>query len=142
MDFFKRKVNEGSDEKDTKLVGAVVPTNISYYLNLFCVVDKRSKSSILRPLIEDWYEEAIEDFPEEQLIKMASEIGFDSYKNRKNKKRPFTAVLAQQERELKKKGISSKHIKKIINRIDTLRLKDRAQSKIKRMSKLKEKDKE
>jgi hypothetical protein len=115
MDFFKREVNEGGGE-DTKLVGAVVPTNLFHYFNLFCVVDKRSKSSIIRPLVEEWAKEAIKDFPEKKLIKLAAEMGYTNYKNRK-KKRPFAIVLKQQEKELRKKGISEDHIQTILKKI-------------------------
>lgn len=123
MDFFKREVNEGGGE-DTKLVGAVVPTNISHYLSLFCVVDKRSKSSILRPMIEEWYEKAIVDFPEKKLIKLAAEMGYNSYKNRK-KKRPFALVIKQQEKELHKKGISDRQVESIIKKIKQLHEKNK-----------------
>ena len=120
MDFFKRKVNEGGGE-DTKLVGAVVPTNISDYFNLFCVADARSKSSIIRPLIEDWYNDAIIKFPKKKLIKVIASIGYESYQAKK-KKRPFDVVLRQQEKELKKKGISDTHIKLILNKIESAKI--------------------
>lgn len=123
MDFFKREVNEGGGG-DTKLVGAVVPTNIFHYFNLFCVVDKRSKSSIIRPMIEDWAKEAVKNFPEKKLIKLAAEMGYNSYKNRK-KKRPFALVLKQQEKELRKKGISEEHIQTILKKIKAQHGKDK-----------------
>lgn len=134
MDFFKREVNEGGGE-DTKLVGAVVPTNIFHYLNLFCVVDKRSKSSILRPLIEEWHEEAIEKISNKKLITLAAEMGYESFKNRKSKKRPFQVVLNQQEKELRRKGVSEKSVKSIIDKIDSLKIKDDVQRKIERRNK-------
>lgn len=133
MDFFKRDMNEGGGE-DTKLVGAVVPTNIFYYFNLFCVVDKRSKSSIIRPLIEEWTKEAKDDFPEKQLIKLAAKMGYESYKSRK-KRRPFAIVIQQQEKELRKKGISEEMIKLIIERIEAAKRKDDSKIKIERVIK-------
>ena len=133
MDFFKREVNEGGGE-DVKLVGAVVPTNIFYYFNLFCVVDKRSKSSIIRPLVEEWYKEAVNNFPENKLLKLAATMGYDNYKQRK-KKRPFVLVIKQQERELRKKGVSEEHIKYILERIEQAKRKDDSETKIERVIK-------
>jgi len=118
MEFFKREVNEGGG-KDNKLVGAVVSTNIFYYLNLFCVVDKRSKSSILRPLIEDWAEEAQKEVSEKELILLAAKMGYKSYKNRR-KKQPFALIIKQQAKELVKKGVSKKHEILILQKIRQL----------------------
>lgn len=115
MEFFKREVNEGGG-KDTKLVGAVVSTNIFYYLNLFCVVDRRSKSSILRPLIEDWAEEAKAEVSEKELIWLAAKMGYASYRSRR-KKQPFALIIKQQAKELDKKGVSKKHIILILQKI-------------------------
>lgn len=115
MEFFKREINEGGG-KDTKLVGAVVSTNIFYYLNLFCVVDKRSKSSILRPLIEDWIKTAKKEISEKELIILAAKMGYASYKSRR-KKQPFALIIKQQAKELTKKGISKKHVMFIIQKI-------------------------
>lgn len=133
MDFFKREVNEGGGE-DTKLVGAVVPTNLFYYLNLFCVVDKRSKSSILRPMIEEWAKDAVVNFPEKKLIKMAATMGYENYKNRK-KKRPFEIVIKQQEKELRKKGVSEDNIKKILEKIEQAKSDDVLERKVERIVK-------
>ena len=134
MDFFKRDMKE-RNAKDTKLVGAVVPTNVFYYLNLFCVVDERSKSSITRPLIEEWYQEAVNNFPEKELIKRAVEMGYKSWKMRKNRKRPFPVVLKQQERELRKKGVSEKVVLKIIKKIQAAKDKEISEIKIERIIK-------
>lgn len=134
MDFYKRKVNKSKPE-DTKLVGAVVPTNIFYYLNLFCVADQSSKSSILRPLIEEWYEKATKQFSEKELLNLAAEMGYKSFRERKNKRRPFSLVIQQQEKELRKKGVSEKHIAKILDKIDSMKLKDDVQRKIARNKK-------
>jgi len=140
MDFFKRKVNEGGGE-DTKLVGAIVPTNIFYYFNLFCVVDERSKSSIIRPLIEEWFNKAIKEFPEKKLIKLAASNGYESYKAKK-KKRPFDLVLRQQERELRKKGISEESIQSIIEKVKAAKKKDDSKKRIERIIKKNKKIKE
>jgi len=134
MDFFKRDMKEGKVE-DTKLVGAEVPTNIFYYLNLFCVVDKRSKSSIIRPLVEDWAKEAIGNFPEKKLIKLAAEIGYQNWRAQKRKKQPFPIALKRQEKELLKKGVSEKTVAKILKRIEDLKNKDLSEIKIERIIK-------
>lgn len=128
MDFFKRNANEGSG-KISKLVGTPVPANIFHYLNLFCVVDKRSKSSILRPMIEEWHEEASSEFSEDRLIKLAADMGYNTYKT-KNKKRPFEVVLKQQENELKSKGLSEDQIALIIKHIKELKSKDKNKTAI------------
>ena len=134
MEFFKRDMKEG-DKGDTKLVGAEVPTNIFYYLNLFCVVDKRSKSSIIRPLVEEWAQEAIKNFPEKQLIKLAAEMGYANWKARKKRKQPFPMVLKQQEKELFKKGISEKMVLTILKKIQDFKNKDLSEIKIERIIK-------
>jgi len=133
MDFFKREVNEGGGE-DTKLVGAVVPTSIFHYFNLFCVVDKRSKSSIVRPMIEEWYKEAVVNFPEKKLIKLAANMAYSIYKEKK-KKRPFEIVIKQQEKELRKKGVSEIYIQFILEKIEDARKKDISERKIERIVK-------
>jgi len=134
MEFFKRDMKEGNKE-DTKLVGAEVPTNIFYYFNLFCVVDKRSKSSIIRPLIEEWAKEAMKDFPEKQLIKLASKMGYENWVSRKKRKQPFIMVIKQQERELRKKGISEDMILKILKKIEGIKNKNASELKIERIIK-------
>lgn len=123
MDFFKREAKNGSKE-ETKLVGAEVPTDLFNYLTLFCVVDRRSKTSIIRPLIEDWAKEAQTKFTEKQLIDLAAKMGYESWLNRKRKKQLFTVAIKQLQKELLKKGVSEKLVLKIIKKIEDAKSKE------------------
>jgi hypothetical protein len=117
MDFFKRNAG-GIDKKEVTLVGAQVPSDVSEYLTLFCVADGKSKTSILRPLIEDWVKAAQDKLPEKKLIKLIADKGFAAWESRKNKRIPFTTVLNAQQKELKRRGIPEKTINKIIKKIE------------------------
>lgn len=124
MEFFKREMRGKDDKGKGKLVGVEIPTSTFNYLNLFCVVDSCSKSSIIRPLIEDWAEGALATYSEKKLIEMAANMGFISWKNRNNKRISFNNVLKVQRRELERKGISDKVIDKIIKKIEDAKNKE------------------
>lgn len=124
MEYFKREMRIKDDKVDSKLVGAEIPINIFYYLNLFCVADSRSKTSIVRPLIEKWYKKAVKDFPEKKLIDLVSKMGFENWKNRNNKRITFNAAMKKQRIELSKKGIAEKTIDEIIKRIENAKSKE------------------
>ncbi len=124
MEHFKRAMREKETKVETKLVGAEIPTDTFYYLTLFCVVDSCSKSSIIRPLVEKWAKKAKNNFTESELLKLAADKGYDSYKNRKNKKKPFAAIIQVQKRELLKKGVSEKNVDKIIKLIEDAKSKE------------------
>jgi len=117
MEYFKRDMREG-DKGETRLVGADVPTDTFHYLNLFCLVDSRSKTSIIRPLIEKWAAKAQKKFSEKKLIELAANNGYKGWKNRSNRRTPFANVLKIQQRELQRKGVSDKHIAEIIKQIE------------------------
>ena len=138
MDFFKRKISEG-EEVTTKLVGTQIPTTLFYYFNLFCLVDKRSKSSIVRPFIEEWAEKAQEEFSEKQLIKLAASMAFNKWKAKKRKPTGWPNILKIQERELRNKNIEEPTIVKIIEKIDALKRKHDSVNKIDRIIKKRKK---
>lgn len=138
MRYFKRELNEGGRE-EMKLVGAQVPANVFYYLNLFCLVDERSKSSLIRPMIEDWADAAIEKIPEKELIKLAADLGYKKWTTRKRKGSAFPNVLKIQERELRSKGVSEAAIVKIIERIASNKRRDDSKKKIERVIKKRKK---
>jgi hypothetical protein len=118
MEYFKRNMRE-KDKEETKLVGAEIPTNIFYYLTLFCIVDNCSKTSIIRPLIEKWEKKAKEKFSEKALIVMLANKGYNSWKNRNKKRnRNFATMINMQKRELKRKGVSDTDIETIIQKIE------------------------
>jgi len=127
MGYFKRDMYEGGKE-DTKLVGAVIPTNIVQYLNLFCLVDNRSKSSIIRPMVEKWADKAKVKFPEDKLIALAAEKGFESWCNKSRKRTSFINALTYQKRELLSKGILETTVDLIIKRIVNLKMADDAKN--------------
>lgn len=130
MEYFVR--NKGSEHKDdVRLIGATVPINIFNYINLFCVVDSRSKSSIIRPVIENWFNEASAKFPEKELISLAAAMGYRAYKER-GKRRPFRAVIQQQERELEKKGVTKSQRRAIIRKIREMQKNESKERAIKR----------
>ena len=85
-------------------------------------------------MIEEWYKEAVVNFPEKKLIKLAADMAYDIYKERK-KKRPFEIVVKQQEKELRKKGVSEIHIQFILEKIEQARKKDISERKIERIVK-------
>ncbi len=116
MDFYKRKAKE-ADTEEAILVGANVPISVVNFLNLFCVADGTSKSSIIRPLVEDWVTDAKEKFTEKQLCNIAGDRGYDAWINRKRRGMTFVACLQMQRRELKRKGLSEEIIEKIIQRV-------------------------
>ena len=116
QDFFKKALVD-FDLQNTVLVGAKIPTNLSNYLNLFCIADGISKSSIMRPLLEDWHKQAIKKFSEKDLIKLIAKRGWHEWKNRTRKNLTFNTAIAIQRRTLKKKGIEESTINKIIELI-------------------------
>lgn len=127
MGYFKR---ENIEQVETKIVGVVFPTSLVQFMNLYCLVDKRSKSAIIRPMVEEWIKQVEEEYSEKKLIKKAAEIGYAAWKNRRGKsKRTFLLALKFQEKELRKKGLEESVIEKIINRITEIN--DSTKSKVK-----------
>lgn len=113
MEYFTRSKREKEEEKNV-LVGAPVPTHISDYLNLFCVADSCSKTSIVRPLIEKWVKKSQEKFPVSKLIEIVAANGYESHKNTRKK---FVSVLKKQKKELIKRNINESTIDEILKKI-------------------------
>jgi hypothetical protein len=112
MEYFKRS-NREKEDGDNKLVGISVPTSIVDYLNLFCVADSCSKTSIIRPLVERWVRKAKVKFPEEKLIETIAQNGYKGH----NKRKSFVTIIKAIKRELQRRGIKESNIDEIIKQI-------------------------
>jgi hypothetical protein len=97
---FKKK-----EENDAYLVGAQVPRRLASYLSLFCLAKGQTKTSVLKPLLEDWVDDNQSETSIDVLIK---EIALNAYSVWKAQVRQsnFNTFKNQVKRELTSKGLS------------------------------------
>jgi len=99
--YLKKKAKP--DNEETTLLGAQVPNSVSIYLSLFCIADGITKSSIIAQLINKWHKKAKKKFSEKDLIELIAKRGWIAWKERKNKKKIFSAYIKELEREIRGK---------------------------------------
>lgn len=116
-DFFKKRIKDIETE-ETVLMGAKIPVSIVNYINLFCIADGVSKTSIILPLIEDWYKKASKHFSEKELIRVAVDKGLKDWENRKQRHLTFKSFILISKRTLKNKGLEESVVNKIIEKLE------------------------
>jgi len=57
-------------EVDAYLIGAKVPKRLASYLSLYCLAKEKTKTSVLKPLIEDWIKKQQEGMPISDLVQI------------------------------------------------------------------------
>jgi hypothetical protein len=55
-------------KKDEKLIGVLMSSSVSSFLNLYTLAKSTTKSNIIRPLIEDWIAVQRQQYSDEELL--------------------------------------------------------------------------
>jgi hypothetical protein len=105
--------------KDYKLVGVSVPRWLHNYISLYCLAKNKTKSDILKGMLDSWYSQIHTKEPQEKLVqeiveKANLEWGLTMVKIPEKTLIEFKAEI---ENELKNRGISVNHMNTILKNI-------------------------
>ena len=118
MTILKKKFRK-TQEGDVDFVGMYIPKDLASYLSLYCLAHKKTKTSIVQPLLTNWVSEMQYIVPVDVLIKdiaMAAHKVWDEPVNKKQKIN-FSTFKFSLTNELDRKGLS-KYTEQIITIIE------------------------
>lgn len=101
---YLKKRTKDYEAEETSLLGAQVPRSSVLYIALFCIATEKSKSSIVRNLVEKFVTKTRKKHPEKELIKIIIDLSFDAWLNRTGRKTIFAAFLRGLRLELASNG--------------------------------------
>lgn len=94
--------------KGYKLVGVSVPQWLHNYISLYCLAKNKTKSDILKGMLDVWHAQIKLKEPQERLVQEIIEKANDEWKDvlRKNPEKTIDEFKAELECELKNRGLN------------------------------------
>jgi hypothetical protein len=106
-------------ERNHKLLGASIHTDIHEYLSLYALAKETSKSMILKNLVETWMEKQKAKESDSTLVKEVARRALNKWNV--NKTRGIMMSLTELKQivsvDLEREGLAAKHIERILNEI-------------------------
>lgn len=99
--------------KDFRIIGASLPIEMHYYLTLYCLANKCSKSVVLNRLLEDWIADGDNTVVLVQKINKVVSARWQAIKESKSSM-IFSDFLVVMRQELMDKGLDEKYVDAII----------------------------
>lgn len=107
------------DRDNYKLVGASLPPRVHNYLSVYCAAKGKSKSRIIKDLLETWMTKELLQYPPSRLIKeIITKLNADWKWNQVfTKTITFEQFIENTCKELTYKGLQKSEITHIINEL-------------------------
>jgi hypothetical protein len=71
FEFLKKNwAGSKKNSAQSKMVGVFLPRSLDCYMNLYCIVNKVTKSDLMRELVHNWYNSKSSVNPKSNLVNM------------------------------------------------------------------------
>jgi hypothetical protein len=97
------------------MIGTYVPKRVASLLSLYCLAHGKTKTSIVKNLINEWVDSNVKD-NEDELLELIAQRAFESWSNNVEKRKSWKDFVGNLEKELEKNYLEN-HSETIIKLI-------------------------
>jgi hypothetical protein len=83
------------------MIGTYVPKRAASLLSLYCLAHGRTKTSIVKNLINEWVDSNVKD-NEDELLELIAQRAFESWSSKVEKRKNWKNFISDLEKELEK----------------------------------------
>lgn len=97
------------------MIGTYIPKRMAALLSLYCLAHGRTKTSIVKNLINEWTDADVKD-NEDELLELITQRAYESWNNNVEKRKSWKNFISALEKELEKNHLGD-YIENLIKSI-------------------------